>query len=287
MATGLLLAWAPSDRQVFRAGIDVVLVSVTVKDHDGRLITGLTRDDFTVYEDGIAQTLSYFTSERLPVSLGILVDVSDSMYGQRIADARRAIDRFVVDLLDAEDEAFLMTFNHGWELLARWTRPPKALAGRLEAVRPFGSTALYDALAAAGRQIPRRRHQRCGIVVISDGADTASESGSVDARAALLRADAFVYAIAIDAPPDVGVRRVFSPHALGEMTGAAGGYTEVIRDGSELGAATERIATELNNQYTLAYSPPHRADGRFHTIRVDAANRDLVVRARRGYFAVE
>ncbi|RPJ83328.1 MAG: hypothetical protein EHM13_07735 [Acidobacteria bacterium] len=107
----------------------------------------------------------------------------------------------------------------------------------------------------------------------------------MDARTALLRTDAFVYAIAIDAPPTVGVRRVFSPHALGEITGAAGGYTEVIHDSSELGSATERIATELNNQYTLAYTPPHRADGRFHNIRVNVRNRDLVVRARRGYYA--
>jgi VWFA-related protein len=287
-AAAILVSGLPTaGDQVFRGGVERVQVSATVKDRDGRLVRGLTRSDFAVFEDGVEQPISYFTAERLPVSMGILVDVSDSMYGQRIVDARSAIDRFLLDLLDGGDEAFLMTFNHAWEILGRWTRPPRALAGRLGGVKPFGSTALYDALAAAGQQIPRRTNQRCGLVIISDGADTASERSWADVRAALLGTDAFVYAIAIDAPPTVGVHRPFSPYALNEITGAAGGYTEVIDDSGELGAAAERIATELNNQYTLAYEPPHRADSRFHSIRVQVRTRDedVVVRARRGYYA--
>lgn len=281
----VVLAGGMNSAQVFRGGVELVQVSATVKDGDGRLVRGLTRDDFVVYEDGVEQKIAFFTGERLPVSLGILVDVSDSMYGQRIVDARHAIDRFVSDLLRPGDEAFLMVFNHGWETVAGWTRPPGVLAGRLDSLRPFGSTALYDALVAASSHIERRRHQRCGLVVVSDGADTASDTAPADARMALLRTDAFVYAIAIDRPPAPGVHRVSSPAALGEITAAAGGYTEVIQDSAELPAATERIATELNNQYTLAYEPLHGADGRFHSIRLRVRGSDLSVRSRRGYYA--
>ena len=260
------------------------MANATVTDKDGRLVIGLGPDDFTVTEDGVEQRIAQFTAERTPVSLGIVVDVSDSMFGERMEDARRAIDRFVLDLLDEDDEAFLMVFNHAPNLVAPWTAP-RTLAGRLDAVKPFGGTALYDALIRAAPLLASRRHQRCGLVVISDGEDTASDARLQDAVRELGQGDAFVYAIALDAPHGPAIARRFSPGALNEITGRTGGYTEVIHASDQLGAATERIANELNHQYTLGYSPPHGADGQYHRIRIRARGDSQVVRARRGYVA--
>jgi Ca-activated chloride channel homolog len=284
---GFVAAWtgvAPALRaQVFRSGVDLVVVQATVKDREGRLVPGLGIEDFRIFEDGIEQRVLQFTGERVPVSLGIAVDVSDSMFGVRIADARRAIDRFVLALLEEGDEAFLMVFNHAPMIKAPWTRPPKGLAGRLDGVRPFGGTAIYDALVKAVPMFDKRQHERCGLLVISDGADTASDARLQDALRQVNYSDAFVYAIALDAPPGPAITSHFSPDSLNEITSASGGYTEVIRDSSELAGATERIATELNNQYTLAYAPSRQPDGRYHTIRVRTKNEQFVVRSRRGF----
>jgi len=219
----------------------------------------------------------------VPVSLGIAVDISDSMFGGRIEDARRAIDRFVLDLLEPTDEAFLEVFNHVPRIQAAWSSPPSLLSGRLEKVVPFGGTAIYDALLRAAPMFDKRRHQRCGLVIISDGSDTASDAKLQDALRRLNESDAFVYAIAIDAPAGPAIARTFSPQALRDITGQSGGYTEVIQSSAELGEATDRIAYELNHQYTLAYAPAKGPDGQYHTIRVRSRIADQAVRARHGY----
>jgi Ca-activated chloride channel family protein len=110
--------------QTFRGRVETVQVTVTVTDASGRLITGLSRNDFDIFEDGRPQPVTQFTNERVPVSLGILLDASDSMRGQAIIDARDAVDRFVASLLEPGDEAFVAAFNHLPRVLAPWTRPP-------------------------------------------------------------------------------------------------------------------------------------------------------------------
>lgn len=284
LGVALLLAvvlLATPHAQVFRTQVQLVQVAATVTDREGRLITTLGRDDFIIHEDGVEQSVALVSHERLPVSLGILVDVSDSMYGQRIADARAALDRFVLDLLAKTDEAFLMVFNHSPRLLASWTFPPSGLSHQLDDVKPFGGTALYDALVAALPLLSSRRYPRCGFVVVSDGADGGTSDHTLyDAVRELSPSDAFVYAIAIDEP---GPLRRSSPQALNDITGPTGGYTEVITTSADLPQATERIANELNHQYMLAYMPNHPADGKYHSIRVRVRTGSYIVRARRGY----
>lgn len=271
--------------QVFHQEVDLVVVTATVTDKDGRPIVGLQRDDFTVFEDALPQQIAQFTGERVPISLGILVDVSDSMFGARMADARRAIDRFMLELLRPEDEVFLVVFNHEPDVLKGWTQPPREAGGLLNGAKPFGGTAIYDALLAAPPLLNRRRHQRCGLVIISDGEDTASDGRLQDALASLHRTDAFVYAIAIDAPTGPAINRRFSPNALREITSQNGGYTAVIQASAELGEATERIATELNHQYTLAFTAQHAMDGKYHLLRVRTHDPSHLARSRRGYYA--
>ena len=268
----------------FRARVETIQVTVTVVDSNGRLITALGKDDFEIAEDGVAQDVTQFTAERVPVSLAVLLDGSDSMRGQRIADARSAFDRFVGDLLQPDDEAFVATFNHEPKIVVPWKQPPSALAHALDAVRPSGGTAIYDALVEVMPMLDRRSNTRAAIVVVSDGADTASDRTLQQAREVIRRTDAFVYAIAIDAADARASTRV-NADALRDITGPSGGYTEVVRDPADLGPATERIANELNHQYTLGYSTSRPADGKWHNIRVRVRNHDYFTRSRRGYYA--
>src|SRR4030095_606265 len=117
--------------QTFRGSVTTVEIPVTVTDSNNRLIMGLTRDDFEVFEDGDPEPITQFSAKRTPVSVGVLLDISDSMRGQPIVDARGALDRFMGDLLEGEDEAFVGAFNHLPRILVPWTAPPSRLCGRL------------------------------------------------------------------------------------------------------------------------------------------------------------
>jgi tight adherence protein B len=154
--------------------------------------------------------------------------------------------------------------------------------GRL---RPGGSTAIYDALYAALPFISYRPRERAAIVLITDGDDTASDMTLHDLRPALIRTDAFVYAIAIDTPEPQPLARRVNAASLNEITGQSGGRTEIVRSTEDLGPATANIAEELNHQYVLGYSSPHPADGKYHSIRVTVAREGYRVRARQGYVA--
>lgn len=269
----------------FRTRVDLVTVTATVLDGDGRLVPGLAADDFAVYEDGVRQPLTQFAQERVPVSLALLLDVSDSMFGRRIVEARAAVTRFLFDLLDPEDEFLLLAFNHAPALVVPWMAEPGEAQARIEGLRPRGGTAVYDAVLAALPHIEGRSRQRAAIVLISDGADTASDASVRDVRAALLRSDAFVYAIAIDPPVTRAINTRVNPYTLRQITDESGGRTEVVQDTSGLGEATARIAEELNQQYVLGYTSTRAADGRYHAIRVRVSRPDHRVRARRGFVA--
>jgi Ca-activated chloride channel homolog len=272
-------------QSTFRARLDLVQVTVSVTDKDGRLITGLTKNDFQVWEDGIEQQVTQFTDQRVPVSLGVLLDASDSMRGQPVVDARGALNRFVGELLFPEDEAFVATFNHLPRLAARWKKPTTSLVDVLKGLQPSGGTAIYDSLAETAQLFERRNNTRAAFVLISDGADTASDRTLHQALDIIRRSDAFVYAIAIDGPDSRASTRV-NPEALREITSLSGGYTEIVKSAADLGPATARIADELNKQYTVGYSSSRPPDGSWRALRVRVRNKpDYTVRARRGYFA--
>jgi Ca-activated chloride channel homolog len=282
----LFVCFVAGQEPVFKSGVETVHVTVTVTDQNGRLITGLTKDDFEVFEDGQRVPVTQFSDKRVPVSLGLLLDISDSMFGQPITDARVAVDRFVGDLLEPGDEAFVAYFNHAPRIVSQWTQPPSILRGRLDDVKATGGTAIYDAIVASGSMFGRRQHTRAALIVISDGADTASDYTLMQARDAVRRTDPFIYAVAIDSGDKRRVSTRVNPDALREITGPSGGYTEVIESSADLGPATERIANELNKQYSLGYATPKAPDGQWRSIRVRIRGRDYFARARRGYYAV-
>jgi Ca-activated chloride channel family protein len=269
--------------QRFRTGVEVISVNATVTDATGHLVTGLPRESFELYEDGVQQTITQFSNDRVPVGLGLLLDVSDSMFGRRIQDARTAVERFLLDLLTPDDEFFIMAFNHRPRVLTGWTMEPDLVRRTLEALRPSGGTAVYDAIVQSLPLIAKRSRQRAALVVISDGADTASDATLRDIRTALLRSDAFVYAVAIDSPERQPINTRVNPAALREITAESGGRTEIVQNSADLTSSTESIAHELNSQYLLGYSSIHATDGQYHSIRVKVSGSGLKVRARNGY----
>ena len=206
-AAVLLTAWPTRAQQgqsggqgfSFRTSVELINVTVTVTDAQGRFVSGLKADDFEVYEDGKLQTISQFDSERVPVSLGIALDTSGSMAGEKIAAAQSAVNRFLYDLLGEQDEVFLYRFDGQVSLVSGWTDDRRAVGRMLGSIRPSGGTAMYDAVAAAVPLAQRGSRRKKALVLISDGNDQNSRTG-VDAVRQLIReSEVLVYAIGIDA----------------------------------------------------------------------------------------
>ena len=183
----------------FSTGVELINVTATVTDGQGRFVPGLRREDFVVYEDGRPQVISQFDSERVPVSLGIALDTSGSMYGEKIAAARAALDRFLFDLLGPQDEVFLFRFDARPQLVQPWTTDRQAVSRALGAVQPSGGTALYDTVAEAIPMAQKGSRRKKALVVISDGDDTSSHTPLSALRELIRETEVLVYAIGVDA----------------------------------------------------------------------------------------
>jgi Ca-activated chloride channel family protein len=306
----------------FRGGVDLVNVTATVTDETGRFVAGLSQGDFTVYEDDRRVDVTHFSAERVPVSLGIVLDTSGSMAGERIAYARGAIERFL-DQLNGGDEVFLSSFSNLVSLVQPWTADLDTVRARLRDLSVFGGTAMYDAVADAVPMVQQGRHRKKALVLISDGNDTASWADLGDVRRTVRETEVLVYAVGIEEQERAtGRRRSRRPRnpfpfpgrggsgspflllsqypraaarhwnaerlnvtALREITDDSGGRTEVVLEAGDLDRATSSIADELSRQYYLGYVSTAPRDGQWHTIRVDVADRSLRIRARRGYVA--
>jgi len=312
----------------FKSGVELINVTATVTDGSGRFVPGLHQDDFIVYEDDQRQEVTHFSSDRVPVSLGIVLDTSSSMAGEKIDAAKNALDRFLYDLLDRQDEIFLYQFSNDPMLLQPWTTDRQLLSRALGRVIPHGGTAMYDAVAEAVPLTQRGQHRKKALIVLSDGNDTSSATRLRDVQHQIRESEALVYAIGIDCGAESGRTRtsgVFQQRrgpfpfplpfpggrggwprppvqqpprgwtspcsdpvnvaALRDLTDDSGGRTEIIRNPQDLNPATANIADELSKQYYLGYPSSGKKDGRWHAIRVEVRNRNLRVRARRGYVA--
>jgi Ca-activated chloride channel family protein len=183
----------------FRTGVELVNVTATVTDQSGRFVPGLTANDFVLYEDGKPQEITQFDSERVPVSLGIALDTSGSMLGEKIVAAQAALNRFLVDLLGSNDEVFLYRFDSRPTLVQGWTGDRRGLSRALGSVRPNGGTAIYDTVAEAIPLAQAGSRRKKALVVISDGNDTSSRTGVGELQQAIRETEVLVYAIGIDA----------------------------------------------------------------------------------------
>lgn len=182
----------------FRTGVALINVTATVTDANGRFVSGLRQDDFVVYEDDVPQTVTHFNADRVPVSLGIALDTSGSMAGEKFEHAERALDRFLFELLEPSDEVFLYRFSTDVFLEQGWTTDRNRLTDALRRIVPRGGTAMYDAIAEGVPLADRGTHRRKALLVISDGNDTSSATSIGEVKQLIRESEVMVYAIGID-----------------------------------------------------------------------------------------
>ena len=183
----------------FRSGVELVNVTATVTDDSGRFVSGLRKEDFTVYDDGVRQEVSHFSSDRVPVSLGIVLDTSGSMTSDKIATAQAAIDRFIYDLLGKDDELFFVEFANRPRVTQQWTKDRRLISRAVSRVNPSGGTALYDAVAEALPLASAGENRKKAVLVISDGNDSNSDVSVGELRQLIRESEVMVYALGVDA----------------------------------------------------------------------------------------
>jgi Ca-activated chloride channel family protein len=275
----------------FSTGVKIVSLLVTVRDKSGKFVNELNQDDFTVEEDGRLQTISYFSrQDDLPLTLGLLVDISESQL-QVLGEELKASDAFFKQVLrEGVDQAFLESFaRRAWLMQNVTVSRVKLqtalgiLASGLRDPRSAGGTVLYDAVADAADQIMKRFQGRKALVLLTDGDDTAS-MGSLDAAvASCQRSDTVAYSIGIGTGLGVGAGVL---ETLARRTG--GRFFEVNKK-QTVETIYQTIEEELRSQYNLGYQPPPSAPGKnrtgFHKVRVTVKRSGATVRTRDGYYA--
>ena len=182
----------------FKSDVELISIAATVSDPSGRFVPNLRKEDFLVYEDDQPQTVTHFSADRVPVSLGIALDTSGSMAGEKIRAAQGALDRFLYDLLDRQDEVFIYLFSNYPRLLQGWTTDRAVLSRALGRVAPNGGTALYDTVEEAIPLTAQGRNAKKALLIISDGNDTASRADIHDVKRRIHESETLVYAIGID-----------------------------------------------------------------------------------------
>jgi Ca-activated chloride channel family protein len=273
-----------------RIVLDVTRVNIlfTVTDKKGRFVTDLTKADFDVVENKKPQTIQQFTAESdLPLRLAVLVDTSNSIREQFRFEQQAAI-RFIQSVVrPREDRLMLVSFDSAAEMVSDLTDDIRKLEEGVKSMRPGGGTAFYDAIYFAAKEKlmmdqPRDKFRRA-MIVISDGMDTESRMSRDQALEMAQKADVVIYAISTnitreDSDGDKVLRY------LTEETGGQAFFPFKIED---LDQSFENIANELRHQYNIFYRPePLKADGLYHPVTVKTKGRkDLVVRARKGYYA--
>lgn len=295
----LLLPVASQPQQTPSITVDVQLVNVTatVEDDQGRPVANLPQEAFEVYEDGVLQKIAVFNNDELvPVSLGILFDTSGSMI-DKIDGVRDAVTHFI-ETTNLEDDIFLLQFSSRIRVVQNFTDDRRLLKRSIRSLRPAGSTALYDAVVQGLAHLQNGRHQKKALLLITDGNDTSSKATLDDAMGTAQQAEAIVYALGIGHDERGsfghvrgGFRDAVDARALHSITDVTGGRTvllegELHRTGQDrIDQAVQAFSDELRKQYTLGYYPSNiAADGRFHRIEVRTRERPYVVRSRAGYF---
>jgi len=285
---------AENQQPTFRSGVDLVTVSATVRDGRGRLVKDLAKKDFEVVDRGEKRAISEFRSERAPLSLAILFDVSGSMdTADRTTAARFAAYHLLSQLEQGRDEAGLFAFDSRLREVAPFTVDTHALKGALGEVDPFGATSLHDAISAAAERVAARPTARRAVVVLTDGVDTASRltPAQVSAKAAAI--DVPVYIIAVVLPIDdpgsdratPGAKRQ-APASIGTIedlsrwTGGALYYSSTSVSAYQ---AARAVIDELRHLYLIAFEPG--SEPGWHPIEIRTPQKDFVVRTRGGYVA--
>ena len=286
---------APSDTpkvkrgQPIRTETEVTLVGASVTDPLGRLVTGLEQQDFRVFEDGVEQEIIRFSSQDVPVSIGVIFDMSGSM-SDKIDKSRQAAVQFF-RTANPQDEFFLVNFNDRAQLISPFTGSVDQLQDRLMYTGAHGLTALYDGVYLGLSQMRGAHNTKKALLIISDGGDNHSRYSETEIRKFVREADVQIYAIGLfepDGGPTVEERE--GPALLNDLAMMTGGRTFIVQNVNELPDIATKISMELRNQYVLGYRPSARQhDGKWRKIKVKLhppkGLPPLNVSAKSGYFA--
>jgi len=272
----------------YKVDVNLVLVPVTITDPMNRLVTGLEKDNFQLFEGERRQEIRHFSSEDAPLSLGVIFDISGSM-NDKIDKSRDAVVEFF-KTANPQDEFFMITFSDKPELLSDFTQSIEDIQSKMVYIMPKGRTALLDAIYLGINRMKKATQQKKALLIISDGGDNNSRYTENEIKALVREADVQIYAIGIfDNSPRTEEERN-GPMLLSEITDVTGGRTFTIDNVNELADVASKIGIELRNQYVLGYRPssPVR-DGKWRKIKVKLSPPKglppLHVYAKTGYYA--
>jgi len=277
--------WADQKPRIpprFRVDVETVVIRVTVTDSLNRYVVGLEKEHFKVFEDKVEQTLTHFSNDKSPLSVGIILDISGSM-GDNMLSARNSVVRFL-EQGDEQDEYFLIGFNHQTELLQDFTSRSTNITADIAATGASGRTALYDALYLGLEKIRQAKHDKKALIIITDGEDNSSRYTFSEVKDFAKESDAQIYVIGEKG--DIGYGRGI----INEIVRLTGGRAFFPSSFKQLDYYCDLIHTELRNQYVLGYtSSDKNYDGKWRKIKVKLEPPEglprLSVRAKEGYFA--
>ncbi len=271
--------------------MDLALVNVTVTDPYNRLVTGLEPDNFRVFENNVEQEIQYFSSEDVPISIGVIFDLSGSM-ANKVGKAREAALQFF-KTANRQDEFFLVSFNDRAEVMSAFTSSVEDLQSRILSASAKGRTALFDAIYLGLSEMRTARNAKRALLIISDGGDNNSRYNERDIKRLVREADAQLYSIGIFDPFEYRSRtaeELNGPSLLTEVTELTGGRAFTVENVNELPDIATKIGSELRNQYILGYHPSNKShDARWRKIKVKMRAPKglppLSIYAKTGYYA--
>jgi Ca-activated chloride channel family protein len=276
--------------QPIHMNVDLALVNVTVTDPYNRLVTGLESDNFRIFEDNVEQEVVNFSSEDVPASIGVILDLSGSM-ANKLGRAKEAALQFF-KTANPQDEFFLIGFNDHARLLSAFTDDVETLQSGLLTVPAKGATALLDAIYLGLTQMKDARHSKRALLIISDGGDNHSRYSEGDIKRLVREADTQLYSIGIFDPLEYRGRtseELNGPSLLSEITELTGGRAFTAENPNDLPDIATKIGAELRNQYILGYHPSNKIrNSRWRKIkikmRVPKGLPPLHVYAKTGYY---
>ncbi len=271
-----------------KVDVDLVLVPVTITDPMNRLVTGLDKDNFTVFEGKDQQEIKHFSSEDAPVSLGVIFDMSGSM-SSKIERAREAVVEFF-KTANPQDEFFMIAFADKPQEVSDFTQSVEDIQGKLVYTLPKGRTALLDAIYLGISKMRQAKYSKKALLIISDGGDNHSRYTEGEIKSLVKEADVLIYAIGIYDRYMSTPEEQLGPALLSEVTELTGGRAFTIDNPNDLADVATKIGIELRNQYVLGYRPKNAVrDGKWRKIKVKLLPPKglppLRVYAKTGYYA--
>ena len=276
---------AQNDDDVVTVDSSIVVLNASITDTSGARVSGLTRSQFRVFEDGVEQQISFFEAEQAPFAAVILIDTSGSME-QRISMARSAAIRFL-DGLRGDDVAAIFNFDSKVKPVQDFSNSRDLRGEALFDLKAYGMTVLNDAIREAAAALETRPERRKAIIVLSDGEDTQSKASADKALKAALASGITIYTVDMSGTDGGGSKqRMQNQGVLKTFAEKTGGFFVATPGGVAMRDAFQKIVGELGNQYTIGFQPAvENRDGKWHAIELRVTRPNLSIRTRKGYNA--